>query len=96
MMANSMEGIQGATGAAGAPVEPGAPSPLEDGHHDAVGGADREQVQQDGLRRHRHGTEADEEKKEADGQDPEQHHRKALGGHRGKSTLPAVSRPRGR
>ncbi len=41
------------------------PSPLEDHHHHAVGGADRQQVHDDGLERHEHAAEDDEQQHEA-------------------------------
>ncbi len=69
------------------------PSPLEDHDHDAVGRADRQQVHHDGLERHEHAAEDDQQQHEAQQQhaadeprQPAREDRREVDAHRG---LPA-------
>ena len=78
-MANRKSGSQDSmTGASRSPSRLGADALLEDQHEDAVGGPDRQQVQDDRLQRHHDRAEDHEQQQEAEAEHEGEHERQVV------------------
>ena len=78
-MAKSIIGMNGLIGPAFDAEQLAGPAPLEDGDDDAVGGADRQHVHEDGLERHEQRPEDRHQQQERQGQHGAEEDEHALG-----------------